>query len=184
MTTIADDDRLDQPAGFWRRMGAGVFDLVFLMTGALVLFLEMIVAVPLASSSRGEMFDTAETAALWTVLVLVWYGTSVLLLPGLYYTLTEGAFGQTLGKALFGIVVVSADGQPIGYGRAFARLLTLPYALLPAGLGLLWAAIPPQKRAWHDYISATRVIVSESPESLQTSADQDEAITTPHQRPL
>jgi uncharacterized RDD family membrane protein YckC len=84
----------------------------------------------------------------------------VFLLPGLYYTLTEGAYGRTLGKALFGIMVVSADGRPIGYGRAFARLLTLPYALFPAGLGLLWAALPPAKRGWHDYISATRVIAA------------------------
>jgi uncharacterized RDD family membrane protein YckC len=161
MTTIVDSIRLDQPAGFWRRMFAGVFDIVFLMTAALVLFLEIMLAVPVATQSSWDVLDTPETAAtLWTILGLVWYGTSTILLPTLYYTLTEGAYGQTLGKALFGIVVVSADGRPIGYGRAFARLLTLPYALLPGGLGLLWAALPPAKRAWHDYISATRVIAS------------------------
>jgi uncharacterized RDD family membrane protein YckC len=130
------------------------------MTAALVLLLEIIVVVSLVTPSSWDTFGTAETVALWTVLALVWFGTSVILLPSLYYTLTEGAYGQTLGKALFRIVVVAADGQPIGYGRAFARLLTLPYALLPAGLGLLWAALPPAKRAWHDYISATRVIAS------------------------
>jgi uncharacterized RDD family membrane protein YckC len=161
MTTIVESIRLDQPAGFWRRMFAGVFDIVFLMTAALVLFLEIMLAVPVATQSSWDVLDTPETAAtLWTILGLVWYGTSTILLPTLYYTLTEGAYGQTLGKALFGIVVVSADGRPIGYGRAFARLLTLPYALLPGGLGLLWAAFPPAKRAWHDYISATRVIAS------------------------
>jgi uncharacterized RDD family membrane protein YckC len=159
--TTADGMTLDQPAGFWRRMFAGVFDIVFLMTAALVLLLEIIVAVPVATQSSWDALDTLETAAaLWTILGLVWYGTSMILLPILYYTLTEGAYGQTLGKSLFGIVVVSADGRPIGYGRAFARLLTLPYALLPGGLGLLWAALPPAKRAWHDYISATRVIAS------------------------
>jgi uncharacterized RDD family membrane protein YckC len=161
MTTTADGMTLDQPARFWRRMFAGVFDIVFLMTAALVLFLEVMLAVPVATQSSWDVLDTPETAAtLWTILGLVWYGTSTILLPTLYYTLTEGAYGQTLGKALFGIVVVSADGRPIGYGRAFARLLTLPYALLPGGLGLLWAALPPAKRAWHDYISATRVIAS------------------------
>jgi uncharacterized RDD family membrane protein YckC len=161
MTTTADGMRFDQPAGFWRRMFAGVFDIVFLMTAALVLLLEIMLAVPVATRSSWDALDTPETAAaLWTILGLVWYGTSMILLPILYYTLAEGAYGQTLGKALFGIVVVSADGRPIGYGRAFARLLTLPYALLPGGLGLLWAALPPAKRAWHDYISATRVIAS------------------------
>ena len=160
MTTV-NGMALNQPAGFWRRMFAGLFDILFLTTAAMVLLLEVIVAVPVAMSFGWVALDTLETeAVLWTVLGVVWYGTSVLLLPVLYYTLTEGACGQTLGKALFGIVVVSADGRPIGYGRALARLLTLPYALFPAGLGLLWAALPPAKRGWHDYISATRVIAA------------------------
>jgi uncharacterized RDD family membrane protein YckC len=165
-------------------MGAGVFDVVFLMTAALVLLIEIIVAVSVATSSGWGTFDADDTVALWIVLALVWCGTSVILLPGLYYTLSEGAHGQTLGKALFHLEVVCADGRPLGYGRAFARLLTLPYALLPAGLGLLWAALPPAKRAWHDYISATRVITSADPLRLQASADQEQAITTPSQRPL
>jgi uncharacterized RDD family membrane protein YckC len=159
MTTTANGMPPDQPAGFWRRVFAGCFDILFLMTAAMVLLLEIIVAIALADHYGWASLDSPETAAvLWTVLGLIWYGTSVILLPVLYYTLTEGAFGQTFGKALFGIVVVCADGRPIGYGRAFARLLTLPYALLPAGLGLLWVALPPAKRGWHDYISATRVI--------------------------
>jgi uncharacterized RDD family membrane protein YckC len=116
MTTTADGMTLDQPARFWRRMFAGVFDIVFLMTAALVLFLEIMLAVPVATQSSWDVLNTPETAAtLWTILGLVWYGTSTILLPTLYYTLTEGAYGQTLGKALFGIVVVSADGRPIGY---------------------------------------------------------------------
>jgi uncharacterized RDD family membrane protein YckC len=161
MMTIVDGMRLDQPAGFWRRIFAGVFDIVFLMTAAAVLLLEMIVAILVVTHSSWGALDTSETTAtLWTALGLMWFGTSMILLPILYYTLGEGAYGQTLGKALFGIMVVAADGRPIGYGRAFARLLTLPYALLPGGLGLLWAALPPAKRAWHDYISATRVIAS------------------------
>jgi uncharacterized RDD family membrane protein YckC len=159
MTTIADSMPLDQPAGFWRRMFAGLFDVLFLSTTAMVLFLEIIAVVSLVEHRGWAALDVPETeAALWTVLGLVWYGASTILLPVLYYTLAEGAFGQSLGKALFGIVVVSVDGHPIGYGRAFARLLTLPYALIPAGLGLLWVALPPAKRGWHDYISATRVI--------------------------
>lgn len=161
MTTTANGQEHRQPAGFWRRMCAGVFDMVFLMTVGLVLLLEILVAVPVATHVGWGTLDTPEAAVIvWVALGLVWSATAMILLPILYYTLTEGACGQTLGKALFGIVVVAADGRPIGYGRAFARLLTLPYAVLPAGLGLLWVALPPAKRAWHDYISATRVIAA------------------------
>jgi uncharacterized RDD family membrane protein YckC len=160
MTTIDDTGPMAQPAGFWRRMFAGLFDGLVLLAAALVLFLEICVAVSLAESHGWAAITASEAeVVLWMILGLVWCGTSAILLPILYYTLAEGAFGQTLGKALFGIVVVTDTGQPIGYGRAFARLITLPYALIPAGLGLLWAALPPAKRAWHDYISATRVII-------------------------
>jgi uncharacterized RDD family membrane protein YckC len=159
--TAANEAVLPQPAGFWRRLFAGVFDVLFLMTTATLLLVGIIVAVTWADHYGWAGLDAAETeVVLWTVLGLVWYGTSVVLLPVLYYTLTEGASGQTFGKALFGIVVVSVEGRPIGYGRAFARLLTLPYALLPAGLGLLWIALPPSKRGWHDYISVTRVVAA------------------------
>ena len=161
MTTIANGIPRDQPAGFWRRLFAGVFDVLFLLTAAVLLLLEGVVAVSVTENYGWLALDAPETeAALWMILLLVWAAVSAIVLPALYYTLTEGACGQSLGKALFGIVVVSADGRPVGYGRAFARLLTLPYALLPAGLGLLWAALPPAKRAWHDYISATRVVAA------------------------
>ena len=159
MTTIADAEPIVHAAGFWRRVFAGLFDVLVLGTAALVLFLEMRVAVSLAESYGWAALDAREAElGLWITLGLIWSGASVILVPILYYTLAEGAFGQTPGKALFGIAVVAADGRPIGYGRAFARLITLPYAVVPAGIGLLWAALPPAKRAWHDYISATRVV--------------------------
>jgi uncharacterized RDD family membrane protein YckC len=159
MTTNPNGTLRGQPAGFWRRVFAGLFDILLLLTAAMVLLLDIVVAIAVLEYYGRFSLDTPETSlALWIVLAMVWCGTSAILLPVLYYTLAEGAYGQSLGKALFGIVVITADGHSIGYGRAFARLLTLPYALIPAGLGLLWAALPPAKRAWHDYISATRVI--------------------------
>jgi uncharacterized RDD family membrane protein YckC len=149
----------DQPAGFWRRVFAGIFDMLLLLIIAMALLLDIVAVMAVLEYYGWLSRDTPETRlALWIVLTMVWCGTSVILLPVLYYTLAEGAYGQSLGKALFGILVVTADGYSLGYGRAFARLLTLPYALIPAGLGLLWTALPPAKRAWHDYISATRVI--------------------------
>lgn len=148
-----------QPAGFWRRTFAGFFDLLLLATIGAALFLEISLVVALMESNGWASAQTQ--VVLWASLGLIWVIVSLILLPVLYYTVAEGAFGQTLGKALFRIMVVADDGRPIGYGRAFARLITLPYALVPAGVGLLWAALPPAKRAWHDYISATRVIIAD-----------------------
>jgi uncharacterized RDD family membrane protein YckC len=149
------------PAGFWRRVFAAVFDGFLVATVAVVLLLEMIAAVSLADRCGWISLDALavdEQILLWIPLALTWAFVSAIIFPMAYFILCEGGFGQTLGKRLFGIVVVSAAGQPIGYGRAFARLLTLPYSLVPGGLGILWAALPPAKRAWHDYISATKIV--------------------------
>jgi len=162
MTTNGEVGVMARPAGFWRRVFAGLFDILLLLTIGAALLWEVSLVVSLVESYGWIASESRDTEMLlWTILGLVWLVVSMLLLPVLYYTLTEGACGRTLGKALFRIRVVADDDRPISYGRAFARLITLPYAVIPAGLGLLWAALPPAKRAWHDYISATRVIITE-----------------------
>ncbi|MBI3326319.1 MAG: RDD family protein [Nitrospinae bacterium] len=147
------------PAGLWRRLFAGLFDGLFLLTVAGVLLLEMPAAVYLAERFSGTSAPPLEEQGpFWLALGIGWCMLSAIALPLSYFTVCEGAWGQTLGKRAFGIVVVSTEGQPISYSRALARLMTLPYSLLPAGLGFLWAALPPSKRAWHDYLTGTRVI--------------------------
>jgi uncharacterized RDD family membrane protein YckC len=159
MTPIVEGTHEYVPAGFWRRALAALCDGVLLSMAALVLFVELLAAVAVAEHYGWVPLDAPEARLLvWVMFGPLWWFTAIVLLPVLYFTVCEGAFGYTFGKGLFNLVVVSAEGRPIGYGRAFARLLTLPYSLCPAGLGLLWAALPPAKRAWHDYISATRVV--------------------------
>jgi uncharacterized RDD family membrane protein YckC len=161
MTPCDEGAQAHRPAGFWRRVFAGLFDGLLVATAAVVLFLEMIAAVSLAERCGWSSLDSLALEGwllFWIPLGFTWGLVAVIAFPMAYFIVCEGACGQTLGKHLFRLVVVSAEGQPIGYGRAFARLLTLPYSLLPAGLGILWAALPPAKRAWHDYISTTKVV--------------------------
>jgi uncharacterized RDD family membrane protein YckC len=159
MMTYDDDGRPLAPAGFWRRLFAGLFDCLLLATAAAAMLAEIIGAVKVAEYYGWAQLDSLETrVVLGIVLGASWVMMSAILLPIAYFTMCEGAFGQTVGKCLFGIRVVSAGGHAIGYGRAFARLLTLPYSFIPIGIGFLWAALPPAKHAWHDYISATQVV--------------------------
>ena len=129
MTTNGEVGVMARPAGFWRRVFARLFDILLLLTISAALLWEVSLVVSLAESYGWIASESRDTEMLlWTILGLVWLVVSMLLLPVLYYTLSEGACGRTLGKALFRIRVVADDDRPISYGRAFARLITLPYA--------------------------------------------------------
>jgi uncharacterized RDD family membrane protein YckC len=69
------------------------------------------------------------------------------------------AGGQTLGKMVMGIRVVSAEeAEPIGVGRAFERTLLWAILAAPAGLGLLTALFSSDHRGLHDRMAGTRVV--------------------------
>lgn len=67
--------------------------------------------------------------------------------------------GQTPGKLLFGIRVVSLTEKPLTVGRLFTRnwLGYLGSGLL-LGAGFVWAATNRQKQTWHDIVAETVVI--------------------------
>ena len=82
----------------------------------------------------------------------------LLLLYGLYYALSTGYRGQTVGKYLMRLRVVGKEGQRIGYGRALLRWVLYQVSLLPFLLGLIWIFVDRQNRAWHDGLCGTRVV--------------------------
>lgn len=63
----------------------------------------------------------------------------------------------SLGKALFGLRVVGADGEPLSLGHAVIRAVGyLPSSFL--SLGFFWSLFDPQGRAWHDLPLGSRVV--------------------------
>lgn len=79
------------------------------------------------------------------------------ILNGGYLVLFTGVFGQTLGKMLAGIEVVSHDLTPIDLGRALYRVIVSVLSILTAGLGFV-PALFGEGRSLHDRIARTRVI--------------------------
>ena len=57
-----------------------------------------------------------------------------------YFVLTEGKYGQTVGKRALGLVVVTEDGEAIGYRDALVRNVLRVVDALPAFF-LLGAAL-------------------------------------------
>lgn len=87
-----------------------------------------------------------------------WIELGSMLLTIAYNTLMLGRFGATLGDMVIGAKVVTAEGAPIGYGRALARSLMKIVSGLVLGIGYFMAAFDAKKRTLHDRVAGTVVV--------------------------
>ncbi len=129
-----------QPGGFWRRFLALAVDFAVV---SVLWALGGLVGAPLAGH------DLPARAFAYTNLLVV---------PGVYFVLAHGTGGRTLGKLVFGVRVVGAGGEAIGYPRALARYAGSWVSLLLLGAGYLMVALRGDKRALHDLVAGTRVV--------------------------
>lgn len=67
--------------------------------------------------------------------------------------------GQTLGMRAWRLKVVDDTGHTVTWARASRRFLAAILSLLCAGIGLLWVMHDRDRRAWHDRLSGTWVVV-------------------------
>ena len=143
-TTPANSDRVE--AGFWVRIAAISADNLLC---TVVIFA---IAVPLVFILGGGSLDEANPQIafinlLFPIMVIVYF-----------VILTASRRQATIGKRAFGIYVATTDGERIGYGRSFARLVCYVISAIPFYVGFLVAAFHPQKRALHDLIAGTVVL--------------------------
>ena len=135
-------------AGLLRRLGALLYD------GLLLLALLIVATTLFLPLTGGEALDRRTHPVLEfayrAVLVLLIVGFN-----GLFWTRR----GQTLGMASWRLRVEREDGALLTWGDAVRRLAWALVSLLPLGLGYAWILIDPQRRAWHDRLSGTRIVV-------------------------
>jgi uncharacterized RDD family membrane protein YckC len=81
-----------------------------------------------------------------------------LLFQWLYFVFFFSTTGQTVGKAIMGLRVVTVNGKRLGAKRSFIRTLCYTASLAPLGLGFLWVLGEDRRRAWHDKIAHTYVL--------------------------
>ncbi len=77
----------------------------------------------------------------------------------LYQIYLGGIIGQTMGKRMFGLRVISNRGGAPGPARGIVRFLALTLSVLPAALGFLWCLFDRERRSFHDHLSGTHVII-------------------------
>jgi uncharacterized RDD family membrane protein YckC len=140
------------PAGLLRRLGALLYDALLLIA---VMMVATAAFLPLTG---GEALDPRRHP----LLEFVYRATLLALVVG-YYGICWTRRGQTLGMASWRLHVEREDGATLDWGDTVRRLAWAILSWLPLGLGYLWIAVDPARRAWHDRLSRTRVVVIPPP---------------------
>lgn len=73
--------------------------------------------------------------------------------------------GQTLGMRAWRLRVLRADGLPLRPLDAVLRALCALLSWAVMGLGFAWALADPERLAWHDRLSRTRLVLTARPEN-------------------
>jgi len=139
-------------AGLLRRLGALIYD------GLLLVAMLMVATALFLPFTGGEAVDPRRNPLLEWV-----YRGVLLLVVAVYYGVPWTRRGQTLGMATWRLRVQRDDGSPLTWPDALKRLAAALLSWLPLGLGYLWILVDSDRRAWHDRLSGTRVVVEPGP---------------------
>ncbi len=140
-------------AGFWIRFAALLVDGILLSIVFLVIRIPFGVALftPGLGRNPGALAAFVGTSLLITLLSYV--------VAACYEILLVANRGATIGKMLFGLRVIRADGTALSMGLSTGRYFAARWLnVFTLGIGYLIAAFDDQKRALHDRICETRVI--------------------------
>lgn len=138
------------PPGLPRRLAAIAYD------GLLLVGLWMVAGLPFVLLATRQDFLAPATMRLL-------FQGYLLLIGFLFYGWFWTHGGQTLGMRAWRLRLVRADGGPITWRIAALRFGSALLALAPLGLGLWWVLFDKDKRAWHDRLSGTRLMVTPKP---------------------
>ena len=86
---------------------------------------------------------------------------SFVLLHMVYFILFHAWSGQTIGKMVMGIRVVSTENKEVSPAVAFLRWTGYILSFIPLATGFLWSAVDKDRCSWHDRLAQTRVVSAE-----------------------
>lgn len=137
-----------EPAGLLRRLAALSYDCL------VVVALWLTAALPFVWIADGAPHGPLARAAFQLYLLAIAFAFF-----GWFWV--HG--GQTLGMRAWRLKLVDAHGRTVTWARATKRFLAAMPSLLCAGIGLLWVMHDRERRAWHDRLSGTWIVVLPKP---------------------
>jgi uncharacterized RDD family membrane protein YckC len=143
-TPLGTLESVERPAHFGERLQAGAVDAAILAG---------LYAVVLYFASRAAHTSVAGLAVAWP-----WLAGYLVFLGLVYAAWFTGMRGQTPGKMMFGLLVLTQAGERPGWLAAVARAAAGAAGIALAGLGMLPLFFDPARRALHDRLLRARVV--------------------------
>ena len=82
--------------------------------------------------------------------------------------------GQTLGMRAWRVTLLRKDGLPVTLKDAVLRYFAAILSWAPLGLGFWWILADPQRLAWHDRLSGTRMVMLHKPSKRGEATERNE----------
>lgn len=134
--------------GLIRRTLAGLIDFALLL---FILGLFLVISRLITSNLETSAADLLQALGVPFYILFI-------LLTTVYVTYMHAVYGQTLGKRLLRLRVLTTHGEDLGYVNAFFRFVATCFAIGLLGMGVVWIMLDPNKQGWHDKISRTVVV--------------------------
>lgn len=131
-------------AGFWIRFCAYIVDILIVWAVLKLLIVHNLFSITNLDSVTVWVFQLEDIIA-----GLLFY---------LYFVIMTKITGQTLGKMIFGLKVVTDMGTPLTWTTVIVREWFGRYISATIQLLYLIVAITPQHKAVHDYLADTHVV--------------------------
>jgi len=129
---------------------------------ALLTFIHLFLFLLLAGRLFNEVIHLELLAILtaysWYVVV---FFVSFVFLHMVYFIVFHAWCGQTIGKMIMHIRVVTEDNKQVPVSCAFLRWTGYILSSVPLASGFLWSAVDKDHCAWHDRLAQTRVVSAE-----------------------
>jgi uncharacterized RDD family membrane protein YckC len=149
-------------AGFISRLIAFIVDTVIVSftIGATTWFLSVTATILQLRTFVGFSLGAIEGSEEFIDFLFGPYVATIFILGVIiaYHVLFTVLAGQTPGKALLGLRVVTVEGKRLSYLRASMRLAGYLLSGVMFYLGFLWIIVDDQRQAWHDKLAGTYVI--------------------------
>ncbi|MFP4280253.1 MAG: RDD family protein [Halochromatium sp.] len=134
--------------GLPRRLAAILYDLLLL--AAVLIMAASVYTIAVVSLTGADLTQGSARLLFQLYLLLVILGYYL-------YFWTHGR--QTLPMRVWRLLILRADGAPLGTLDALRRLGFALLTLAPAGLGLWWMLFDRDQQTWYDRLAGTRTLL-------------------------